>query len=136
MLYLIAHNGSMSPEREQFVARLLEVVALLKYADHGRQTALARRYKIKQPSVRKWFTGEAMPSYEIAKDLCTRAQVAYEWLMTGRGKKFHMSDEVIDPKILAALNLLNAMSQHQVNQAIKIIATIAEPAAANGNGDF
>lgn len=88
MQCLFAQNEVMTPEKAAFVARLIEIVTLLKYPEHGRQTMLAQRYKLAQPSVRKWFTGEAMPSYEIAIDLCKRALVSYEWFMTGRGDKY------------------------------------------------
>lgn len=117
----------MTPERAQFVERLIDVVNLLKYPVHGRQTALATRYKLKQPSVRKWFTGEAMPSYEILKDLAVRALVSYEWLMTGRGDKFALTAEMLDPKIQAMVKTLQNMSPHQINQAQKILHAIVEP---------
>lgn len=129
MLFLERHNDLMAPERSQFVERLVDVVTRLNYPERGRQTALAKRYRLTQPSVRKWFTGETMPSYEVAADLCKRALVSFEWLMTGRGNKFVLSEEISDPSILAAIRLLQNMTPHQVNQAIKIIDTIAEPPA-------
>lgn len=124
----------MNPERQQFVDRLTNIVELLKYPAHGRQTALALRYKLKQPSVRKWFTGEAMPHYEIAADLCKRALVSYEWLMTGRGDKYMLQPEMLDPQILAAVKIMQQMSPYQVNQVVKIMDTFAEPEPPTKNG--
>jgi hypothetical protein len=117
----------MSPERQQFVERLVEIVTHLKYPEHGRQTALAKRYKLKQPSVRKWFTGDAMPSYEIAVDLCKRAMVSYEWLMSGRGNKFLNHAEHLDPQILEAIHRMQNMTPHQVRQTIKLMDFVTEP---------
>ena len=118
----------MSPERQQFVERLIDIVELLRYPFHGRQTALALRYKLKQPSVRKWFTGEAMPSYEIAIDLCKRALVSYEWLMTGRGEKYVLPSEMLDPQLLANMKVMQQMTPYQLTQVTRIIDTFAEPA--------
>jgi hypothetical protein len=134
MIFFNAHNLGMTPERQQFVERLIDIVELLKYPAHGRQTALAARYKLKQPSVRKWFTGEAMPSYEIAIDLCKRALVSYEWLMTGRGEKFGLPTEMLDPQILAANKVMQQMTPYQLSQVTRIIDTFAEP-AKNGTKD-
>ncbi|WP_147375765.1 helix-turn-helix domain-containing protein [Noviherbaspirillum cavernae] len=77
----------MTEEKMQFVARLVDVTSMLGYPEHGRQTQLASHYKVTQGAARKWFAGETMPSYEICADMCKRAQVHYEWLMTGRGTK-------------------------------------------------
>ena len=76
-----------------------------------------------------------MPSYEIAKDLCTRALVSYEWLMTGRGEKYLLPAEMLDPKIQAMVKVLQNMTPHQVNQASKIIYTIVEPEQPHNGTD-
>lgn len=122
----------MSPEREQFVERLKDVVTRLGYLEHGRQTALAQRYKLAQPSVRKWFTGDAMPAYEIAVDLCKRSATSYEWFMTGRGLKMVQGHESMDPQIAAAVRVMEHMTPYQVSQAVKILDTIAQPMPNNG----
>lgn len=127
-------NFCMSPERQQFVERLKDVVTRLGYVEHGRQTALAQRYKLAQPSVRKWFTGEAMPAYEIAVDLCRRSQTSYEWFMTGRGEKLVQGREALDPQIAAAVRVMENMTPYQVSQAVKILDTISQPIPGNGTG--
>ena len=129
MLFLCSDNSGMSPERQQFIDRLTDVVTLLKYPEHGRQTQIALRYKIKQPSVRKWFTGESMPSYEIALDLCKRALVHYEWLMTGRGPKFfsHEHFQFEDPVLNKGVQLLVAMEPEARPLAVRLLDTVAEP---------
>lgn len=125
-------NFRMSPDREQFVARLTDVVTRLGYPEHGRQTALAKRYKLAQPSVRKWFTGDSMPSYEIAVDLCRRSRTSYEWLQTGRGEKIVEQRATQNPQIEAALRVMESMTPYQVSQAVKILDTIAQPVPDNG----
>lgn len=77
----------MNSERIKFAQRFAEVAASLGFEGHGRQTRLAEQYGKKQPSVKKWFDGEAQPDYEVCVDMCRRAKVYYEWLMTGRGPK-------------------------------------------------
>ena len=127
-------NFCMSPERQQFIERLTEVVTRLGYPEHGRQTALAKRYKLAQPSVRKWFTGDAMPAYEIAVDLCKRSSTSYDWLMTGRGLKMVQGYEALDPQIAAAVRVMENMTPYQVSQAVKILDTISQPMPGNGTG--
>ncbi len=117
----------MSPEKEEFVARLIDVCELLKYPERGRQTQLAVRYKLKQPSVRKWFTGEAMPAYEIASDLCKRALVNYEWLMTGRLPKYFNADQILDPDVRRGLDILAAMEPGERPKALRLLDLLAEP---------
>jgi hypothetical protein len=77
----------MTEEKRLFIERLTELVRSLGYPEHGKQSHLAAHYKITQGAVRKWFSGESMPAYEICVDLCKRAQCHYEWLMTGRGAR-------------------------------------------------
>jgi hypothetical protein len=127
-----ADNFFMSPERAQFIERLKDVVTRLGYPEHGRQTALAKRYKLAQPSVRKWFTGDSMPAWEISVDLCRRSNTAYEWLLTGRGEKLVQQRQAADPQIDAALKVMERMTAYQVAQAVKILDTIAEPEPRNG----
>lgn len=122
----------MNEERLKFAERFNEIAKQLGYEGHGRQTKLATYYKKKQPSVKKWFDGEAMPDYEICVDLCKRARVHYEWLMTGRGPKSIDEYLVDNPRIAHALKVMQAMPEYKVDQAVKIIDTLAEPAPGSG----
>ena len=127
----------MSPDKEAFTKRLIEVVTLLGYPERGRQSQLAQRYKIKQPSVRKWFTSEAMPSYEIQLDLCKRAMVRMEWLLSGRGDKYFGKHEIEDVYAAKAAELVMALAEESRPMAIRLLNSLAEPEsphpkAANG----
>lgn len=130
-----SENQAVSPEKEEFIARLKDICELLKYPERGRQTQLANRYKLKQPSVRKWFTGEAMPAYEIASDLCKRAMVNYEWLMTGRLPKYYGADQILDPNLRRGLDILTAMEPGERPKAIRMLDLLAEPKENGTNGD-
>lgn len=127
-------NFAVSQEKEQFIERLVEVCTLLNYPERGRQTQLAERYKLAQPSVGKWFNGKAMPSYEIAADLCKRAMVNYDWLMTGRPPKFYGADQILDPDVKKGLDMLVAMEPSQRPYALRLLDVLVEPKEGT-NGD-
>lgn len=117
----------MTPEKQEFVQRLEQVVNLLGYPKHGRQTQLAIYYRLAQPSVKKWFHGEAMPSYEIAISLCKRAYVSYEWLMTGRGDMRYINDiEELDPQTKAVTMLMESMDAREKYQALQVVTALAK----------
>ena len=124
----------MSEERIKFAARFNEIAESLGYTEHGKQVKLANHYKLRQPSVKKWFDGAAMPSYEICVDLCKRARIHFEWFMTGRGPKSIDEYPADDQRIIHALKIMQTMPSYKIDQAIKIIDTIAEP-APDGNGE-
>lgn len=131
-LYFFCLNTTMNPDRLKFAERFNEIACELGYEGHGRQTNLARHYGLQQPSVKKWFDGDAMPEYEICKDLAIRARVHFEWLMTGRGPKSVDEYPISDPRIAHVLKLMEAMPEYKVDQAVKIMDTIAEPAPNGG----
>jgi hypothetical protein len=134
LLYTDSHNLVVTPEKQDFVNRLIELCEMLHYPERGRQTQLAQRYKLKQPSVRKWFTGEAMPAYEIASDLCKRAMVNYEWLMTGRSPKM-FSHESMDPTMRKGIQLLTAMEPAARYKAVRVLDSLSEPAENQSPAD-
>lgn len=122
----------MQSEKQLFVKRLVELAEELGYPEHGRQTQLAKRYGLAQPSVRKWFTGEAMPSHEIAVDLCRRSLISYEWLMTGRGPKFLLPSLETDPAIREASRLINALNEEDRALVLQMAKKLTKP---EGNGE-
>jgi len=95
----------MNEERRKFAERFADIAAQLGYEGHGRQTRLAEHYGKKQPSVKKWFDGDAQPDYEICVDMCRRAKVSFEWLMTGRGPKALAPAKEETPKKLSLVYL-------------------------------
>jgi hypothetical protein len=124
-LFFFGDHKPMTPEKLAFVERLEEVVRLLEYPKHGRQTQIAVRYKIKQPSVKQWFDGRAMPSYEIALDLCRRAMVGYEWLMSGRGEKYIAPRvEELQPETRHAALLMENMDKVERMRALNVLSAL------------
>jgi hypothetical protein len=125
---------AITEEKRQFLARLIEITNVLGYPVRGRQTMLAQHYKVTQGACRKWFAGEAMPIYEIQRDLCVRASYNYEWLMTGRGEKkfnngsYYESDVTLNKIVHVAENL----SEYKKNLILDFITFIAtSPEALN-----
>lgn len=49
----------------------------------GRQVSIARRMKVSQEAVRKWFTGEAVPKQDKMKELADFLEVDEAWLALG-----------------------------------------------------
>ncbi|MBX9869966.1 MAG: hypothetical protein K2X63_09220 [Burkholderiaceae bacterium] len=118
---------AITEEKRQFLARLIEITNVLGYPERGRQTMLAKHYKVTQGACRKWFAGEAMPIYEIQRDLCVRASYNYEWLMTGRGEKkfssvpYHENDVTLT-KIV---HIAESLSEYKKNLVLNFISSIA-----------
>lgn len=50
---------------------------------HGRQVFIARRLKVTQEAVRKWFTGESRPKVGKMKELAALLEVDEAWLSLG-----------------------------------------------------
>lgn len=76
-----------------------------------------------------------MPAYEIASDLCKRAMVNYEWLMTGRPPKYYGADQILDPDVRRGLDILAAMEPGERPKAIRMLDLLAEPKENGTSGD-
>lgn len=118
---------AITEEKRQFLARLIEITNALGYPERGRQTMLAQHYKVTQGACRKWFAGEAMPIYEIQRDLCVRAGYHYEWLLTGRGeKKFgHSSYVASDAMLNQIMHIAEGLSEYKKNLVLDFMTSIA-----------
>lgn len=125
----------MKEERLKFSERFTEIAKQLGYDGHGKQTSLARHYNLAQPSVKKWFDGDAMPDFEICVDLCKRSRVHYEWFMTGRGPKSMDDIPLEDARMAHVLTAMQTMSDYKIDQTVKIVDTLAERAPGNGTTD-
>jgi transcriptional regulator with XRE-family HTH domain len=126
MLFFNKENPGMPTDKQQFVNRLAQVTDILKYPERGRQTQLAKRYNLAQPSVRKWFTGDAMPSHEVLADLCRRSAVSYDWLMTGRGSMFILPNMEADPVLRELSQLIDAMNEEDRDLLLRMAGKLAQ----------
>lgn len=129
-MYLFAlyhHSMAMTEEKRLFLARLIEITTVLGYPERGRQTMLAKHYKVTQGACRKWFAGEAMPIYEIQRDLCVRAGYHYEWLMTGRGEKRFSSAPYheLDATLSKIVHIAEALSEYKKSLVLDFVSSIA-----------
>lgn len=59
----------------------------MRLPQHGRQTALAKLFGVKQPAANKWFNSKGLPELATAIAIAKWAAVNVEWLLTGRGPK-------------------------------------------------
>ncbi len=116
----------MEEEKRKFLERFLDVMEILGYTGFGRQTRLATYYGLKQPSTKKWFDGTAIPSYPICVDLSRRANINFDWFMTGRGRKWLDTTLVpADPLIVAAVDVLNSMDEAGRKTALQVLQVLA-----------
>ena len=126
-------------EKQKFIERLEQVCLILGLDPKRKQTPLAIMFNIKQPSVRKWFTGESVPSYEYIVELCKKTKVAHEWLMTGRGPKFVdlSADLTKDYEIASLIQTAHMLREtgrdNELSQLVKIGNTFVEPHPKAGN---
>lgn len=55
--------------------------------DRGRQTQLARRFKVSQQAVKKWLDGRTFPELDTVIQISEWADVNVNWLLQGAGPK-------------------------------------------------
>ena len=89
------------------------------------QQELAEKSGVKQPLIGNLEAGIRKGTTKIAQ-IASAAGVDALWLATGEGKKKPRSYSA-DPKIAAAIQMLEQMPERDKDQAIKVIATFAEP---------
>lgn len=135
-LYFSSYSKKMSDlpiEKQKFIERLEHVCLIIGVDLKRKQTLLAQMFNLKQPSVRKWFTGESVPSYEYIVELCKKSKVAHEWLMTGRGPKFVdlSADLTKDYEIASLIQTAHILREtgrdYELSQLVKIGNTFVEP---------
>ena len=124
----------------EFSQRLNQVADLLKVPPVGknRQSVMGKMFGVSQEAARKWLSGEGMPQLAKCIEICNKANISIDWLLTGKGQM-----------LVAGYNLSNEMTAHlQVMQqlpdyartevirdAIKTAELITKAqAATKGNG--
>ncbi len=85
------------PSRIAFATRLLEICSDKGLPARGRQTLLARIFKVSQQAARKWLDAESFPSTETIIEIADWADVNVNWLLQGVGPK---SGTRVDAKVL------------------------------------
>lgn len=122
---LIVQNlvGSLPPmeidEKQAFSNRLNLIFDLESepWPKNGRDSRLAREFDLNQRSVYKWFNGQGFPQTEHCIKICKRFNVAWEWLMTGRGSMRPSSlPELSGQEMQGVRKLLESISGRMRNQ--------------------
>lgn len=117
----------MNGERRAFAARLNEVCTDRQLpTGRGRQTILARKFKVTPQAARKWLEGEGYPSIDVAREIAKWGKVSFDWLMSGRGSKILYAAEG-DPAIEHVIVQMRAMEPEQRYLLSRMADTIVQP---------
>jgi len=94
----------------EFSQRLNQVADLLKVPPVGknRQSVMGKMFGVSQEAARKWLSGEGMPQLTKCIEICNKANISIDWLLTGKGSM-----------LIVGYNLSNEMTAHlQVMQQL------------------
>ena len=91
---------------------------------------------ITQQSLSSLETGKSSSTSAIA-EIAEVLEVHTDWLALGKGPRERASKGVFiyKSKLIAAMNLMESMSDYQADQAIKILDTLAQPPGDADRGD-
>ena len=76
---------SESVPKSEFGKRL--VTASAEAGIGIKQSELAKKFGVKQPTVNHWLSGEKLPTFKRTIAIAEQLGVCVEWLLTGRGDK-------------------------------------------------
>lgn len=113
----------MSQNLEGFVSRLNELFDDKGLPKRGRQAFLSKRFKVAQPSAKKWLDGINYPEMEKTVEIAKWGGVCVEWLLTGRGVKYPI-DFQNSPEILKITNLLALATTEEQKTVFKIVEAL------------
>jgi len=116
-----------------FAKRLEQICDEKGLPKRGRQAELARMCSIKPSSVNKWFSAVSLPDPENLLKIADWAGTTVDWLVYGRGTR--SPAQIVDPRISHVVKILTQMEDHQRDQAVKIVDTLAEPARNTTTGE-
>lgn len=114
--------------KREFSNRLHELCTDKGVPVQGRQTAVAKIFKISQEAARKWLEGESIPTFERQDQICKWAEVNYEWIMRGSGKKYKDSAIYMttDPQIIHVCKQMEGMSTVGKTESVSRVDGIAQ----------
>jgi transcriptional regulator with XRE-family HTH domain len=118
-----------------FAKRLEQICDEKGLPQRGRQAELARMCSIKPSSVNKWFSAVSLPDPENLLKIADWAGTTVDWLVYGRGSRSPVAVAAVDPRISHVIKILSQMEDHQRDQAVKIVDTLAEPARNPGTSE-
>lgn len=114
------YAGSMSTStvKTAFASRLKELCDEEGLPEHGRQTALAKRFDVSQQAVKKWLSGESLPELEKLILLANWARVNVSWLAQGVGPK---RANIVDTKALVLSEAIEGLPYDSKQQVLDFI---------------
>lgn len=111
--------GNMNQNLQGFVSRLNELFDDKGLPKRGRQAFLSKRFKVAQPSAKKWLDGINYPEMEKTVEIAKWGGVCVEWLLTGRGVK-HPIDFSRSHEILKVIDLMTLATTEEQKTILKI----------------
>lgn len=111
-----------------------EICNDMKLPVHGRQSELAKVFKVSQKGARKWLEAESFPRWEHIIRITEWAGVTVEWLMSGRGPK--TIDQLYPTRAIAHVaEIMQAMEPQQQYLVARLADQVAQPEKTPSNGD-
>lgn len=112
--------------KKAFALRLQQVLLEKNYPPkfQGQQEQLARDFDVTPKTAGNWLNGEKMPTHERMIEMALRYNVCIEWLETGRGLKYPLSEREQD--LIQEIRTLDTSDQeriYRVTRAMKPIPT-------------
>jgi transcriptional regulator with XRE-family HTH domain len=83
-------------------------------------------FKVSQEAARKWLSGEGLPKQATCIHIAKKANISYEWLMTGRGEMSIDTHYDIPDKLKLHLQALQKLPDYAVDEVIRDALKTAE----------
>lgn len=113
-------------ELAAFSRRMHEICDDMKLPTHGRQSELAKVFKVSQKGARKWLEAESFPRWEHIIRITEWAGVTVEWLMSGRGPK--TIDQLYPSRAIAHVaEIMQAMEPEQQYLVARLADQVKKP---------
>ena len=122
-------------EKAEFAERMNLIANKLGIPPKGqnRQLLFGKMFGVSQEAARKWLEGESIPQVTKCIEIAKKADVSFEWLMTGRGEMilaYQPAQNTPEQHILRLMQEMDAATKYKL---IKIGDTLVEP-ESDGNG--
>lgn len=121
-------------EKAAFSKRLNEICDDKDVPPKGenRQSTLGKKFGVSQKGARKWLEGEGFPSIEKLIAIAKWGDIAFEWLVTGRGSKDLPEENLrLRPDLKRLMSAAEELPSYKVDQTILIMAAIKDDPVAN-----
>lgn len=113
---------------ESFSIRLNQVADLLKIPPVGknRQSIMGKMFGVSQEAARKWLSGESMPQLAKCIEICTKANVSVDWLLTGKGGIHYEPEYSLTNEMVEHLKVMQQLPGYARTEVIRDAIKTAE----------